>query len=242
MIAMLAAALLVAPAPAAAQAGEDPYAQAVSARRGGDPARAVELLQRLLVTEPENADAHLQLGLSLLALGRLDDAEAAFRRTLAIAPDYADARIGLARVAQRRDDRQGALALLEPVDPANREAGELRSALGRGGGTGTSMPGEVGSMSTQLQQAGDGRLPIGARGAARAACGGRADHRAALVEVSERFERTDGLCRSGGRPAAWARMPVFYLVVGGLPRRFPPEYQIGAGGFARCAGGRQARC
>jgi YaiO family outer membrane protein len=238
---MLAAAWFSAPAPAAAQAGGDPYAQAVSARRGGDPARAVELLQRLLLTEPENADAHLQLGLSLLALGRLDEAEAAFRRTLAIAPDYPDARIGLARVAQRRGDRQGALALLEPVDPANREAGELRSALSRGGGTGTAIPGQVqvdldlsySRLDGPAEDWREGSLrvqaPLGERTAA-----------AALVEVSERFGRTDvyGELRIDQRIGSGGG---FYLSLGATPEAdFRPEWQIGAGGFARLRGGRTA--
>jgi YaiO family outer membrane protein len=238
---MLTAAAVAVPAPATAQAGGDPYAEAVSARRGGDPARAVELLRRLLVAEPENADAHLQLGLSLLALGRLEEAEAAFRRTLAIAPDYADARIGLARVAQRRGDRQGALALLEPVDPANREAGELRSALGRSGGTGTAMPGQVqvdldvsyAQLDGPAQDWREGSLrvqaPLGARTAA-----------AALVEVSERFGRTDvyGELRVDQRVGSGGGV---YLSLGATPDAdFRPEWQIGGGGFARLRGGRNA--
>jgi YaiO family outer membrane protein len=245
MLAILAAALIAAPLPAAAQvpaqASADPYSEAVSARRAGDPARAAALLRQLIVSEPENADAHLQLGYSLLALGRLDEAEASFRQTLALAPDYADARIGLARVAQRRGDRQGALALLEPVDPANREAGELRDALGRGGGSDAPLPSRArvdldvsysfldGPAPDWREASLQANVPLGERSAATA-----------LVEVSERFDRTDvyGELRLDRRIGANAG---FYFSLGATPDAdFRPEWQIGGGGFARLRGGRNA--
>ncbi|HST91898.1 MAG TPA: YaiO family outer membrane beta-barrel protein, partial [Brevundimonas sp.] len=59
---------------------------------------------------PGNVDARLNQGLSLLALGRLDEADSAFQAVLAAAPDYADAEVGRARVAQRRRDPSAALA------------------------------------------------------------------------------------------------------------------------------------
>jgi YaiO family outer membrane protein len=240
MIAWLAAALLAVPAPAAAQIVADPYEEAVSVRRGGDPARAAELLRQLIVAEPENADAHLQLGLSLLALGRLDEAEASFRRTLAIAPNYTDARIGLARVAQRRGDRAGALALLAPIDPGNSEAGELRSALGVGStGTGTAAPGQARVDLDVSYSKLDGPAPDWREASLRAQVPlGERTTGAALVEVSERFERTDvyGELRVDQRVRTNAG---FYLLVGATPEAdFRPEYQIGVGGFARLRGGR----
>ena len=64
-----------------------------------------------------------------LAMGRLDEAEAAFRRTLELAPDYADARLGLARVAQRRGDRAAALAELDRIGPGHAEADQLRRQI-----------------------------------------------------------------------------------------------------------------
>lgn len=240
-IAICASALTAFSGPAFAQQAGDAYADAVSARRSGDPARAAQLLRRLLVAEPDNADAHLQLGLSLLALGRLDEAEASFRRTLAIAPAYADAQIGLARVAQRRGDRSGALALLEPVDPANQEAGELRDALRRGGGSDAPIADRVrvdvdvsyGRLEGPARDWREGSLrvqaPLGERTAA-----------AAMVEVSERFGRTDvyGELRVDRRVGSGGG---FYLLLGATPDAdFRPEWQIGAGAFARLRGGRNA--
>jgi Tfp pilus assembly protein PilF len=124
-------ALLMCSASAAAQAG-DPYDQAVQARMAGDDARAVELLRPVVAADPRNSDAQLQLGLALLGLGRLDEAEAAFRRTLEIAPDYADARLGLARVEQRRGNWAAAEAALAGVVADHAEAGPLRLQIQAG--------------------------------------------------------------------------------------------------------------
>ncbi len=117
-------------APAHAQATSD-YGRGVEARLDGRIDSAVELLARAVSAEPRNADAQLQYGLSLLAAGRLDEAERAFRTTLELAPDYADARLGLARVHQRRGERAAALAELEQVAVTNPEVSDLRAALMR---------------------------------------------------------------------------------------------------------------
>ncbi|MDQ3139302.1 MAG: tetratricopeptide repeat protein, partial [Pseudomonadota bacterium] len=116
MTAFVAALMLVAMAP---QANDQLYREGVAARLAGDNAQAATLLTRVVAAEPGNADAALQLGLVNLALGQLDEAEVAFRRTLVLAPNYDDARIGLARVAQRRGDSAQALATLAPVAPGN---------------------------------------------------------------------------------------------------------------------------
>ncbi|MCA1196441.1 YaiO family outer membrane beta-barrel protein [Sphingomonas sp. R647] len=107
----------------------DLYQSAVSARLAGDPARAVALLRPVVAANPRNPDAQVQLGLAQLALGQLDAAEAAFRAALTVAPDYNDARVGLARIAQRRGDIAGARRALEPVDETNADAAELRRQL-----------------------------------------------------------------------------------------------------------------
>lgn len=78
------------------------YDRAVAARLADDPALAVSLLEPWLAERPDDADARLQYGYALLALGRFDEAEAAFQAVLAIAPDYADAQTGLTLVRQRR--------------------------------------------------------------------------------------------------------------------------------------------
>lgn len=120
--------ILASPLPVMAQSA-DPYEEAVAARRAGDPERAVALLRPLVEADPDHVDARLQLGFALLALERIDEAEQAFRTVLAAAPDYADARIGLARIAQRRGDRTAALAELRLVPAGYPELEALRRQL-----------------------------------------------------------------------------------------------------------------
>lgn len=84
------------------------YARAVADRLDGRFEAALAGFQEILGAEPRNLDARLNLGLTLLALGRLDDADKAFETVLATAPDYVDARLGLVQVAQRRGDTAAA--------------------------------------------------------------------------------------------------------------------------------------
>ena len=90
------------PQPVWAQDDPGEYERAVAARQAGQPAEAVRLLETWLAANPADVDARLQYGYALLALGRLDDADEAFRAVLASAPDYADARDGLSLVQARR--------------------------------------------------------------------------------------------------------------------------------------------
>lgn len=220
--------------PAAAQS-PDVYSQAVAARQGGDPATAVTLLEPLVAAEPANSDAQLQLGLAYLALDRLAEAEASFDRTLAIAPDYADARIGLARVAQRRGNRAGALAQIAPLDAANPEVAALRLQL--------KDPQQArwrfdldGSISTLEDGQRDWRevtADLGYQLTPATAIGGR-------VEILDRFGLTDvyGEVRIDHRLNA---RTVIYATLGGTPDAdFRPEWQIGLGGSLRVRDGGDA--
>lgn len=92
--------LLTTAAPIAAQQSD--YDRAVAARLADDPALAVALLDDWLARNPGDVDAWLQYGYALLALGRLDEAQASFEAVLTAAPDYRDASEGLALVAERR--------------------------------------------------------------------------------------------------------------------------------------------
>ncbi|MFL6734919.1 MAG: YaiO family outer membrane beta-barrel protein [Sphingomicrobium sp.] len=101
----------------------------MAARRAGQPQKAVDLLSRALRADPRNADIQLQIGLAELTLGQLEAAEAAFHRTLQLAPGYADARIGLSRIALRRGLHKAALAHLYPIGSGNAEADALHRQI-----------------------------------------------------------------------------------------------------------------
>lgn len=212
------------------------YDRAVAARSSGRFETAIEILQTMIAREPNHADARLQLGLNYLALQRLDEAQAEFERTLQIAPEYADARIGLARVAVRRGDRMGALAYLEPLSPSNAEAIDLRARL-------RSSPAPVyrsridvdfGAAAVESQP--DWReasFQLNHRLTDASAVTGR-------IEAARRFDLNDvyGELRIDHRFS-----PDFsvWLAAGGTPDAdFRPSWQLGTGLAARVKGGPQA--
>lgn len=89
------------PASVLAQQASD-YQAGVAARQAGHPEEAERLLGAWLAAHPGDVDAKVQLAYTELALGHLDAAETGFREVLAAAPDYSDARDGLALVSARR--------------------------------------------------------------------------------------------------------------------------------------------
>ena len=226
---------LVSAAPPEPPAPNATYEAGVAARLAGDNQGAVRILRTVVAREPANADAQLQLGLALLAAGDLQGAEDSFRRTLDIAPGYDDARIGLARVKQRRGDPRGALAVLEPVSPANQDAAGLRTALAAGE--------EDAAYRGQLNFDGsysvlEGDRPDWREGTVQLRYQLTEDTGlSGAVEVANRFGRSDvyGEARVDHRVSDASS---FYVSAGGTPRAdFRPEWQIGAGGSGRVRGG-----
>ena len=217
--------------PAVAQA--DPtalYRAAVTDRHAGRPAEAVIKLRQVLAARPEDVDARLNLGLSLLALGELDEAENEFIGVLARAPAYADARLGLAWVAQRRGDvsraRQEALEAAR-VEPSDAEAAALVRALST---TDTAPPAwridataSRSKLSEGLPDWSEARIGLG-----RSWGDGWSGY--AEAEATERFDDRDiyfeaRLDRRWGRHGGYAS-------VGGAPdARYRPEARLGSGGY-----------
>lgn len=187
--------------PAALAANQPgPYEAGVAARLAGEHERAVELLQTTVALEPANADAHLQLGLALMAAERLDAAELSLRRTLEIAPTYQDAIDALARLARLRAAAAKANYRWQiDVDGAF-------SALGR------SQPGWYDGV-IQARRRLEGGISV-----------------AAAIELSRRFGVTDVYGelrvdqRLRGRANIWASLG------GTPNADFRPEWQIAAGG------------
>ncbi len=243
---LLAAALLAGAVPAwAAQAPRGSerslYDRGVEARLAGEHERAVDLLGSAAAVEPANADVRLQLGLALLAADRLDEAEAAFRETLRLAPAYDDARIGLARLARRRGDVAAARAELERVNPANGEAGALRAELAQGSSSGPRLPSpwqiDLDASYSALESGGrdwrEGSVQLRRQASESTAIAVRVEH-------SRRFglDDTYGEARVDHRLAGGGNV---YLSVGATPDAdFRPRWQAGAGIAARVRGGPSA--
>ena len=218
--------------PAAAQLVPDDYAAGVAARIAGDHQTALGALSRVVAADPANADAHLQLGLAFLGAGRLDDAEAAFRTTLELAPDYTDARIGLSRVAQRRGDGRAALAELAPVAAGNIEADALRGQLRAAQASRWQADVDLGYSDLQGGRPSwrEGSLLIGYRAESGTAVSG-------LLEYSERFNRADlyGEARVEQRLSDAASI---YAAFGATPNAdFRPRWQLSAGGAFKIRSG-----
>lgn len=72
---------------------------AIASAQSGAYGRAVELLEAALAVNAEMAETHRNLGFALTRMGRCENATAAYRRAVELAPGDAEARDGLARVA-----------------------------------------------------------------------------------------------------------------------------------------------
>jgi YaiO family outer membrane protein len=214
MKAMSAAFVLLALASATAAAGqtaEEDYQAGVAARHAGQFDEALRRLARALESEPENADIHLQIGFVHLATNRLEEARSAFNRALALAPDYADAREGLARVEQR----------LRPA-PAPPPARRWRIDVD---GSYSNVDGQPDwqSASVNLQYRASEATAL-----------------ALLSEATRRFERTD-VYTEARVDHLFAAGSSIHLLAGGTPDAdHRPSWQIGAGASIRLHGGGEA--
>lgn len=218
---------MVAPLPVAAAAETNTYRDAVIARHAGRAGEAVQLLEQWLGERATDADARLQYGYALLDLGRTAAAETAFLRVLDLAPGYADARIGLARIAQRRGDVARARAWLRPLPADHTDANVIR---------------------TQLSEAGGPRWKIDMSAAVTAVSHGQPNWREASGQL---FWRASNQMAVSGRIEGSRRFGLYdiygeaqvvrpfsprfsaYLLAGGTPQAdYRPRWQVGGGASA----------
>ncbi len=92
-----------------------PYMQALILLNGQEPAAAVPCLEQAARLTPPNSLPRLRLAGLFLEQGRLDEADAEFRKVLAAGPDDAHARLGLGQVAAARRQDDEALDHLRAV-------------------------------------------------------------------------------------------------------------------------------
>lgn len=207
------------------------YAEAVRDRQAGRNDEAIGKLNMVLAQRPDDVDARLNLGLALLAQNRLDEADAAFIAVLGRAPDYADAHVGRARVAQRRGDliaARASAAQARALRPDDADVRTLEGSLAGGGATAESAGWrlDAGVSWSDLSEG----LPSWRGGSI--ALSRRLDDRSSLglsAEYSERFGVSDTFleARYDRRFGRWGA----YLAVGGAPDAdHRPELSVRAGG------------
>ena len=103
---------------------------AAAYRRAGDPRSALMLLRRLEAAGYDGPVFLVNLGETLLGLGRLDEAEAAFFRSLEQRPSSLDGRMGLARVETGRGEHAVALRRYEEALALYPLEAQLHVAIG----------------------------------------------------------------------------------------------------------------
>jgi tetratricopeptide (TPR) repeat protein len=85
------------------------HAQAVHLFESGKLSAAVDLLQRVVSTAPDNANYHSDLGTVLVVAGRPDEAIAAFRRAIAVNPQLATAHYNLGNALKQTGELPAAI-------------------------------------------------------------------------------------------------------------------------------------
>lgn len=118
---------VIASSAATEQSGESKLSDIRAARLRGDFDDARSEIRSVLAAEPNNADVWLEMGLVSLAAGDDANAEAAFLRTLDIAPGYDDAKLGLARLAYRRGDLAQARTWLSNVSASRGDDADVEA-------------------------------------------------------------------------------------------------------------------
>jgi YaiO family outer membrane protein len=212
------------------------YAEAVRDRQSGRSAAAIAKLQTVLAARPDDVDARLNLGLALLAEGRLDEADAAFVAVLKRAPTYADAQVGRARAARRRGDfaaARVAAAQARALRPDDPEIAALDGSLAADVGDTLDLRLDAGYSFSSLTEG----LPSWRE--TSVALSRRLDNRASLglaIEQSDRFGTINTFLEARyDQRFDWGGA---YAALGGTPDAdYRPEVSLRGGGDLVLGGG-----
>ena len=103
------------------------FREANAALRAGRPEAAAKAYRRLIKENPNQPEAHNNLGIALKALGKLDEAARSYRRALSLAPTYAAAHGNLAGLLAGQGQAEASLPhfceamRLEPGNASHRQ-------------------------------------------------------------------------------------------------------------------------
>jgi tetratricopeptide (TPR) repeat protein len=106
-------------------------AEAGAASAAGDPARAVELYEQLLLRKPEDPNLLGNLGGSLVELGRLERAADVLAKALALAPDSFGVQLNLSELYLRQQRLPEALRAATRAVELGAQDGRAHHQLGR---------------------------------------------------------------------------------------------------------------
>lgn len=95
------------------------FADALASHRSGQLARAEAIYRQAIALKPEFVEAHNNLGMVLMSMGRFDEAIAAFERTVSIKPNYAEALSNLGNLFKDSGRLDDALACFDRAFAAN---------------------------------------------------------------------------------------------------------------------------
>ncbi len=98
--------------------------------RGKIPQKAIETLEVLVLVEPNDPQAHVDLGAEYLAVGNQQGSESQFQAALRLNPGDKAALLGLGNAYLRKGDAEGATSTLQQVIRLAPDAPEPRFLLG----------------------------------------------------------------------------------------------------------------
>jgi YaiO family outer membrane protein len=200
------------------------YEAAIADRRAGRHDAALIKLNTVLQSRPSDVDARLNRGLCLLALNRLDEAEADFETVLVEAPDYVDAWLGLARLAQRRGDLAGARTAVQraaAAAPDRADVAALDRALRPSPAWRVDLDVSRSRLGADLPDWTEVRLGVVRALDERWTVGGSA-------EWTERFDSED-LLLEARLDRRFASGAAYAALGGGLEAQYRPEVSLRAG-------------
>ena len=131
--------------------------QAASARDGGDPDKARELLQQAIASNPREVQGHLNLAALQAGEGQFERAETTYRRALSLDPGHPDGLTGLVGVLAQSGKLTEAQRLIDNLGDAQRQRlgdlSKLRAAIAVGQAKEAERRGDLAGAQRALEDA-----------------------------------------------------------------------------------------